>query len=270
MSKELSNQVFDYSAFDKETKGKLIWYAAEIRKHGKSHVEAGLAMGKMLSEARELCGEEPFYEWAPVECGCSLRTAYNYMSAFSEFGQCANSAQIELSAMYELTKNESAKKKALKLAAKGIKVTYSMARELIEGLGKLKPSTVSGWPKTTLDEREPKTEPAETAQSPPDTAVYAGPEEVNEEDYAISGPDRWIDKPREPGITAKDKPSSPPKQFDRASWFKQWEQSIGPLVRLVDKIAQNVGESKSESHRTVQDHLNIATEEMMEWMGVKK
>lgn len=62
----------------------------------------------------------------------------------------------------------------------------------------------------------------------------------------------------------------PAKQYDRSYWYKQWNQSIGPLVRLVDKIAHGVGEAKSESHKLVQDHLEAATEEMMEWMGVKK
>ncbi len=69
------------------------------------------------------------------------------------------------------------------------------------------------------------------------------------------------------------KPSAakkPTKQYDRSYWFKQWQHSIGPLVRLVDKIAHGVGEAKCQSHRTVQDHLEVCTEEMMEWLGVKK
>ena len=73
-----------------------------------------------------------------------------------------------------------------------------------------------------------------------------------------------------PKTTTPKAKSTPPKQYDRSYWFKQWEQSIGPLVRLVDKIAKEIGESKSESHKTVQEHLNIATEELMAWLGVKK
>jgi hypothetical protein len=66
-----------------------------------------------------------------------------------------------------------------------------------------------------------------------------------------------------------DKKSKPEKQYDRSYWFKQWEHSIGPLVRLVDKIASGVGESKSKSHKAIQGHLNVATEEMMEWMRIR-
>jgi len=66
-----------------------------------------------------------------------------------------------------------------------------------------------------------------------------------------------------PPRNGKDKP------VDRSYWYKQWNQSIGPIVRLVDKIAENVGDSKTMSRSVVQDHLNIATEEMMEWMQVR-
>ena len=59
----------------------------------------------------------------------------------------------------------------------------------------------------------------------------------------------------------------PPKQYDRSAWLKRWEQSIGPLVRLVDAIAKGVGESKCKSHKAVQGHLKDATNEVMEWMG---
>ena len=69
---------------------------------------------------------------------------------------------------------------------------------------------------------------------------------------------------------AKPKATKPPKQYDRSSWFKQWEQSIGPICRLVDKIANELGESKSKHQNSVQAHLNHATEAMMDWLGVKK
>ncbi len=69
--------------------------------------------------------------------------------------------------------------------------------------------------------------------------------------------------------TSKKKKKAPPKVLDRKAYYKQWNSAIGPLVRLVDKIASGVGESKSESHTVVQEHLQHATDEMMEWMGVR-
>ena len=68
---------------------------------------------------------------------------------------------------------------------------------------------------------------------------------------------------------AKPKPK-PPKQYPRSHWFKQWEQSIGPICRLVDKIADAVKEKHTIHHDAVQAKLNDATKQMMKWMGVSK
>jgi len=60
----------------------------------------------------------------------------------------------------------------------------------------------------------------------------------------------------------------PPKQYDRSAWFKSWEQTMGPLVRLVDKIASGLAESGCESQTVVHERLNDATEKMQKWMKV--
>jgi hypothetical protein len=57
---------------------------------------------------------------------------------------------------------------------------------------------------------------------------------------------------------------------DCKALFKEYDRAIGPLVRLVDRIAGQVNEKNGEHHKTVHEHLNCATEEMMEWMGVTK
>ncbi len=61
----------------------------------------------------------------------------------------------------------------------------------------------------------------------------------------------------------------PPKQYPGSHWFKQWQQAIGPFVRLVDKIAEGAGDSSNGSQKVIQDHLQVATEEMQEWMGME-
>lgn len=73
-----------------------------------------------------------------------------------------------------------------------------------------------------------------------------------------------------PESTKPDKPSKPPKQYDRSAWYKQWNTSIGPLVRLVDRIANSVGEAHGARHKSVKAALETATQNMMEWMGVKR
>jgi ribosomal protein L37AE/L43A len=95
-------------------------------------VESGIKIGKFLSESRGLLpGGEPFKAWVERECGCSISSAYNYISAFENFGECPNLDCIELSAMYELTKNKSAKKAALEMAKRGKIVTLKIAKELV-------------------------------------------------------------------------------------------------------------------------------------------
>lgn len=75
-------------------------------------------------------------------------------------------------------------------------------------------------------------------------------------------------KPAEPEKPKK--PDKPPKQYDRSFWYKQWNTSIGPLVRLVDKIAREVNEMHGARHKGVKEGLDLATRNMIEWMGVKK
>lgn len=56
------------------------------------------------------------------------------------------------------------------------------------------------------------------------------------------------------------------RKYERPHYFKLWEKSVGPLVRLVDKISEGVSETNGKSHKAVLEHLNKATEEMARWM----
>ncbi len=95
------------------------------------------------------------------------------------------------------------------------------------------------------------------AQFAPPTPSRGGSATVDEPDEEIP-----FDAP-EP----RKRKGQPTKRFDGSYWFRQWERAIAPVVRLVDKIAHDVGESGCESQKLVQDHLEVATEEMHEWMG---
>lgn len=161
MKTQLSVKTFDYSALDKDTKSKLIWFANEICKSAQSHAKAGLEMGRMLVEARELCKTKKDFEaWVAAECRCSARSAYNYISAHVHFGSCATVAQIELGAMYALTTSVIAKNRAIKLADKGITVTQAMAKKLVKDAKPKKP------PKTP-----PKASGSDSTTDAPEVAV---------------------------------------------------------------------------------------------------
>ncbi len=49
------------------------------------------------------------------------------------------------------------------------------------------------------------------------------------------GQDDFVEKPETP----KRGNGKPPKQFDESHWLKQWDHAVGPLVRLIDNIAEN-------------------------------
>lgn len=73
-----------------------------------------------------------------------------------------------------------------------------------------------------------------------------------------------------PEASKPDKPKTPPKKYDRSFWYKQWNTSIGPLCRLVDKIGTEVGEIHGARHKAVKAALETATQNMIDWMGVKR
>lgn len=62
----------------------------------------------------------------------------------------------------------------------------------------------------------------------------------------------------------------PVTKADPKALWKEWDHAIGPLVRVVERIATQVNQRNGEHHKTVREHLDVASEEMAEWLGVKK
>ena len=132
--KELINQTFDYGLISKDDKGKLISFEADLVKtHRRMNLEM-LAFGKTLIQVNDMLANYSGGTWVAWlnARGITPKTAYRAMDAQRAFGSFDNCQNIELSAMYELAKADEAKAKAMKLADSGVKVTYSMAKQLIE------------------------------------------------------------------------------------------------------------------------------------------
>lgn len=102
-----------------------------------------------------------------------------------------------------------------------------------------------------------------------DTQVASPPEggDGQPTDEPIEADSEPVDEPETPDEPPK-RNGTPPKQYPGSHWFKQYQQAIGPLCRIVDKIAEGFGDSPTGSQKVVQDHLQDATEEMQEWLGV--
>jgi len=65
------------------------------------------------------------------------------------------------------------------------------------------------------------------------------------------------------------KKAKPGKKFDKPALYKEWGRTIGPLMRLLDRIGREVGEPESPSKEVILGQLDAATEEMGEWMQVR-
>lgn len=129
----LSNPKFDYEAIDKQEAAKLRYYEGELTKSRKRVAAEMLKHGEVLTAARGVLSNHTdgvFCKWLD-SLGISRQSAYNAMDAFAAFGGFPNLENIEVSAMYALAKSDDAKKRAMKLADKGTKVTHDMAKKLI-------------------------------------------------------------------------------------------------------------------------------------------
>lgn len=139
MSRTLSRSEFDYSSLSKELRGKLVSLANCIRKHTEHQVQHTLSKGRELLEAIDLLAkarcEYVFKDWVENTCHISVRTAYNYISAYERFGDYESLAHnFTLEGLYllaaESTPEESVQT-AINLAEKGEKITRGRACELI-------------------------------------------------------------------------------------------------------------------------------------------
>ena len=56
--------------------------------------------------------------------------------------------------------------------------------------------------------------------------------------------------------------------MDRSAWYAKFDKSITPTVKLVDRIAREVGEKHGQHHEKIQDLLEQAGDEMAKWMHI--
>ena len=133
-AKEITNPSFDYSQISDEDAGKLRYFESELNSSRKRVVGEMIKHGEILHGAQQSLaayGTGMFTDWFTA-AGLSNGSVYNAIDAYKVFGDSPNLEKLEVSAIYALTKNEKAKKQALKLAEKGVKVTHSMAKRLIK------------------------------------------------------------------------------------------------------------------------------------------
>jgi len=162
MSKSLTNPTFDYSQVTPDEKSSLIYFGGQVERCRKRAVEEVLRYGEMMWGAQQTLAQHNsgvFAAWL-ASIGVSSGSAYRAIDAYTAFGSDSNLESVEVSALYVLAKNEKAKKQALKLVDKGVRVTHAMAKELIE---KSFPKPKNSTPKASapVDDGEPFDESAQ-------------------------------------------------------------------------------------------------------------
>mgnify|MGYP003147960726 CR=1 FL=1 len=162
MEKELTNPAFDYSQVSEDDAGKLNYFEGQLIASRKRVAQEVISHGEILHGVQQLLADYSsgvFVAWL-ASVGIGTSSAYNAIDAFVEFGSLEN---LEVSAMYALAKNERAKKRAMKLADRGTKVTHKMAKTLIDNYKAEPPSEPIEAEPPAL---EPDTEPADCVEPP--------------------------------------------------------------------------------------------------------
>lgn len=127
--------LFDYEALDIIIRSSLQQRAEKIRSYSRRYV---VEVGRELAEARDELRHNKaggFEGWVALEFGWSRRTAYNFISAYEAFGNCANFAQLEIadSAIYLLAPaSEDIRNEAIQRAEAGEKISYAVAKGIIK------------------------------------------------------------------------------------------------------------------------------------------
>jgi hypothetical protein len=161
----LTNTQFDYEELEPDDFKKIKRAESKLNSSRKRAAAEVICHGEVLADVQSALANYSggaFVSWLESQ-GISNRSAYNFIDAYKAFGSFANLQNIEASAMYALAKNDKAKKKALKLADDGTKVTNQIAKQLIEASPPPKPKAP---PKADPPPKAAPPKPAPPKQQP--------------------------------------------------------------------------------------------------------
>jgi phage N-6-adenine-methyltransferase len=132
--------IFDYASLDSESRIIIKQRTDEIKTLVRNTAQNLIYIGQKLSEVQEHLRHNKsggFSGWLKLEFDWEKRTAYNYISVFNKFGNCANFAQLDIavSALYYLSSPsvpEEARMEVLERANSGETITPSIAKSIVE------------------------------------------------------------------------------------------------------------------------------------------
>lgn len=149
--------------------------------------ESVIVIGRELLGIRETVGAKDFVDYVQSNCRYSRSTAYNYIGAFEQFGNCKSLDFFEAKSLYLLAPNEAASKKAKELASKNQYIDEDKARGLLRNF-KLAKEKQPVRP-TELDESQTSDEPANERRPDPSWRPIEPKEEPEPEPSREPGDD---------------------------------------------------------------------------------
>jgi hypothetical protein len=143
MTALLEPKQFDYATLDTTTRSwleqteiELTVLILQVQELGNRYVSHVLQVGERLSGVRDRLRHNKsggFELWCESK-GWSRRQAYNYLSAYEQFGNCATVAQFDIapSALWMLSSApDSVRQAAIALGEQGEAITVPVAKELV-------------------------------------------------------------------------------------------------------------------------------------------
>jgi hypothetical protein len=199
VSKAITNQVFDYAQVSEDDKAKLIYFEGQLFKSRKRVADEIIKHGEILHGVQQVLANYSngvFCEWLEAT-GTSSSSAYRAIDSYQSFNGFSQLGNLEVSAMYALTKNDGARKKAMRLADKGVKVTHAMAKQLIADCEPPPLEVIESGEdgRTDSDGTEPT---EETAHQPAEDGMESAGEDIGATNTEWEDVDESIPEPEEP------------------------------------------------------------------------
>ena len=214
MSKAITNQVFDYAQVSEDDKAKLIYFEGQLFKSRKRVADEIIKHGEILHGVQQVLANYSngvFCEWLEAT-GTSSSSAYRAIDSYQSFNGFSQLGNLEVSAMYALTKNDGARKKAMRLADKGVKVTHAMAKQLIADCEPPPLEVIESGEdgRTDSDGTEPT---EETAHQPAEDGTESAGEDIGATNTEWEDVDESIPEPEEPSKPDPEKCKSLANQY---------------------------------------------------------
>lgn len=260
MSKSMA--VFDYASLDKDTKGKLVALAGEIKRYGESFRKCGMQVGEAVFNAHLLLADHRdglFEKWVEQETDIGLSTAYNLKNVWERASDFPILENLPPTVAYLLAapKTPDAAIKAVEKAVnKGTRPTVELAKAAIKEHSEpraarppRKPPSQSDMPATPAeDDPGPQRGPASVPQI--EAQAKQAARELDDAKPVISGGGTF--KPEECETAA-----------NVGKLFSELLEHFRQSVLLIDKIKAQA--PNAARWQDVFDSLECANTAVIEW-----